>query len=61
MIRVGIWRAVSLCMSKLTARNTRNVNTSNLTKQLEIEAAERQAMEAAKRMARLVGKLKASS
>ena len=46
--------AVTLCMT--TKKNT---NTVNLTKQLELEAAERQAFEAAKRMARLVGKLKA--
>lgn len=44
-------------MSKQAARSARNVNTSNLTKQLEIEAAERLAMEAAKRMARLVGRI----
>jgi hypothetical protein len=36
---------------------TKKANASNLTAQLEIEAAERRAFEAAKRMARLVGKI----
>lgn len=48
-----------LAVASSMTTTTKKANASNLTKQLTVESAERQAMAAARRMARLVATLKA--